>query len=138
MIGNADQDDFINRNKWAVITSLRKDGSPSSSVVFFAREGDELIFSTTRDRLKAKTVAADPRVALCVLDEGAPFGYVTVEGPATIEDGDIVPSHIRINEAMRGGPFTPPDGYEAKLRSDGRVIIRVKAERVSGVPRRRA
>ncbi|MFN8508884.1 MAG: PPOX class F420-dependent oxidoreductase [Dehalococcoidia bacterium] len=136
MIGNADQDAFISRNKWAVITSLRSDGSPSSSVVFFAREGDELVFSTTKDRLKARTIANDPRVALTVLDEGAPYGYVTVEGPAAIEDGDIVPSHIRINEAMRGGAFTPPEGYEAKLRADGRVIIRVKAERVSGVARR--
>lgn len=136
MIGNEAQDAFINRNKWAVVTSLRADGSPSSSVVFFARQGDELLFSTTSDRLKAKTIANDNRVALCVLDEGAPYGFVTVEGPATIEADDIVPGHLAVNVAMRGGEFTPPEGWEEKLRADGRVIISVKAERVSGVPRR--
>lgn len=40
MIGTAEQDAFINKNKWAVVTTLRKDGSPTSSVIFYAREGD--------------------------------------------------------------------------------------------------
>jgi PPOX class probable F420-dependent enzyme len=137
MIGTPDQDAFINRNRWAVVTSLRKDGSPTNSVIFYAREGDELIFSTTLSRLKAKTLARDPRIAFTVLDEGQPFGFVTVEGTATIQGDDIVPGHIEINKAMRRiDEFTPPDGYEAGLKSAGRVIIRVKAERVSGVTNR--
>lgn len=137
MIGTPDQDAFINRNKWGVITTLRSDGSPTSSVIFYARDGDELIFSTTSSRLKAKTVRREPRVSLTVLDEGAPFGYVTVEGTATVQDTDIIPGHIRINEAMRGGPFEPPEGYVERLEREGRVIIRVKAERVSGVTNRK-
>lgn len=136
MIGTPDQDAFINRNKWAVVTTLRKDGSPSSSVIFYAREGDTLFFSTTVSRLKGKTVKRDPRINICVLDEGAPFGYVTVEGTATIEAQDIVPGHVAINRVMRGGEFTPPEGFEARLRADGRVIIRLRAERVSGVVNR--
>ena len=137
MIGTAEQDAFINKNRWAVATSLRKDGSPTNSVVFYAREGDELIFSTTLSRLKAKTLARDPRIAFTVLDEGAPFGYVTIEGTATIQRDGIVPGHIAINKAMRRvDEFTPPDGYEAGLTAAGRVLIRVKAERVSGVTNR--
>lgn len=137
MIGTPDQDAFINRNKWAVITTLRADGSPTSSVIFYARDGDELIFSTTASRLKAKTVRREPRVSMTVLDEGAPFGYVTVEGTATVQDTDIIPGHIRINEAMRGGAFDPPEGYVERLEREGRVIIRVKAVRVSGVTNRK-
>jgi PPOX class probable F420-dependent enzyme len=137
MIGTPEQDAFINRNRWAVVTSLRKDGTPANSVIFYAREGDELIFSTTLSRLKAKTLARDPRIAFTVLDEGQPFGYVTVEGTATIQREGIVPGHIAINKAMRRiDEFTPPEGYEAGLKSAGRVIIRVKAERVSGVANR--
>ncbi len=137
MIGTPDQDAFINKNKWGVVTTLRKGGAPSSSVIFYAREGDTLIFSTTESRLKAKSLRRDPRIAVCVLDEGAPFGYVTVEGRATFESGDIVPGHIAINKAMRGvSEFTPPEGFLERLRSEGRVIIRVTAERVSGVTNR--
>lgn len=137
MIGTPDQDAFINENKWAVVTTLRADGSPSSSIVFYARDGDDLIFSTTKSRLKAKTLARDPRVAFCVLDDGAPYGYVNVEGRATITEKDLVPLHVLVNKAMRGADFTPPEGFEERLRNDGRVIVRVKAERVSGVTMRR-
>ena len=137
VIGTPDQDAFINNNRWAVVTSLRGNGSPTNSVVFYGREGDELIFSTTLGRLKAKTLKKDPRVAFTILDEGTPFGYVTVEGTAVIQDDDIVPGHIAVNKAMRGvTEFTPPEGFEARLKSDGRVIIRVKAERVHGVVNR--
>ncbi len=134
MLGTEQQDAFINKNKWGVVTTLRRDGTPTSSVICFARDGDDLVFSTTKSRLKARTLARDSRIALCVLDEGAPFGYVTVEGRGTVEEADIVPMHVMINRAMRGQPdWTPPEGFEARLRSEGRVVVRVGAERVSGV-----
>jgi len=137
MIGTPAQDAFINKNRWAVVTSLRKDGSPTNSVVFYARDGDELLFSTTNVRLKTKTLRGDPRVAITVLDEGSPFGYVTVEGKATIQDRDIEPPHVIINRAMRGdAAWQPPEGFEDGLRADGRVVVRIAAKRVSGVTTR--
>ena len=136
MIGNEEQDAFVSGNKWAVVTTLRSDGAPSSSVVFYAREGDEILFSTTEDRLKAKTLERDPRIAVCVIDEGPPYRYVTVEGRAALQRDDIVPAHVAINKAMRGGDFTPPAGFEERLRQQRRLIVRVRPERVSGVTRR--
>lgn len=136
MIGTADQDAFISRNKWAVATTLRRDGSPSSSVVFFFREGDELVFSTTASRLKARTLERDRRIALCILDEGAPYGYVTVEGTCTIQREDILPGHLKLLEVMRGPGAQPPDGYVERLKREGRVLVHVRAGRVSGVTNR--
>ena len=137
MIGTQEQDAFINKNRWAVVTSLRRDGSPTNSVVFYARDGDELLFSTTDGRLKAKTLRRDPRVAITVLDEGSPFGYVTVEGSATIQEEGIVPFHVTLNRAMRGEPdWQPPEGFEEGLRADGRVVVHIAATRVSGVTSR--
>jgi PPOX class probable F420-dependent enzyme len=123
--------------KWASVTSLRKDGSPTTSVVFFAVDGDDLLFSTTRDRLKAKTLRRDPRAAVTILDEGAPYRFVSVEGRARVIEDDIVPGHIAVNRVMRGAPdWQPPEGYVETLRQQGRVIIRVTPERVSGVVNR--
>lgn len=136
MIGNAEQDAFISANKWAVVTTLRRDGSPSSSVIFYARDGDQLVFSTTEDRLKARTLERDPRIAVCVIDEGPPYRYVSIEGRATLQRDDILPPHIAINKVMRGGDFTPPEGFEEGLRQQRRLIVRVTPERVSGVTRR--
>ncbi|MGE0599852.1 MAG: PPOX class F420-dependent oxidoreductase [Dehalococcoidia bacterium] len=137
MIGKPEQDAFVRSMKWASITSLRKDGSPTTSVVFYAVDGDDLLFSTTNDRLKAKSLRRDPRAAVTVLDEGAPYRFVSVEGKATVVEDDIIPGHIAVNRAMRGvADWQPPEGYEATLRSQGRVIIRVTPERVSGVVNR--
>lgn len=137
MIGNAEQDAFIRSMKWCTVTTLRQDGSPSTSVLFFGLAGDELLLSTTKDRLKAKTLQRDPRIAVTVLDEGAPYRYVSIEGTARIDEEDIVPGHVVVNRAMRGVPdWTPPAGYEETLKSQGRVLIRVTPKRVSGVVRR--
>ncbi len=136
MIGKPEQDEFVRKNKWGVVTTLRQDGSPTNSVIFYALDGDVLFFSTTANRLKTKTLRGDDRIAVTVLDEGAPFGYVTIEGTGEIEDDDIVPGHLAINKAMRGGTFDPPEGYIEKLKADGRLLIRVHAERVHGVVNR--
>jgi len=137
VIGQPEHDEFVRSRKWAVVTSLRKDGSPSNSVIYYAVDGDELIFSTTKDRVKAKTYRRDPRAAITVLDEGAPHGFVTIEGTAAVQDDDVLPGHILVNRAMRGDPeWTPPEGYIEGLAKAGRVIIRIRAERVSGVVRR--
>jgi PPOX class probable F420-dependent enzyme len=110
MIGTPEQDAFIDKNRWAVVTTLRKDGSPASSVIFYARQGDELLFSTTESRLKAKTLRRDPRIGVTVLDDGAPYGYVSVEGTGAVEDEDVVAGHIEINRAMRRDPAWEPPG----------------------------
>ena len=138
MIGTPEQDAFINEMKWAVVTSLRKDGTPSNSIIFYAREGDEVLFSTTASRLKAKTIRRDPRIAITVLDEGAPHRYVTLEGIATIQTEDILPGHIAINKVMTGGgEWTPPEGYVERLAKEGRLLIRLKPTRVSGIVNRK-
>jgi general stress protein 26 len=52
---------------------------------------DQLLVSTLRDRGKAKTVARNPKVNLCVLDERRPFSYLQVYRDATVgTDPDLV------------------------------------------------
>ncbi len=137
MIGNEEQDAFVRSMKWCVVTTLRKDGSPATSVLFYAVDGDELLLSTTKNRLKARTLSRDPRIVVTVLDEGAPYRYVSVEGTARLEEDNLVAAHTLINRAMRSAPdWTPPEGFEARLKGEGRVVIRVTPKRVSGVVRR--
>jgi hypothetical protein len=72
-----------------------------------------------------------------VLDDGAPYGFVTVEGRATVQDSDVVAEHIEINRAMRQDPaWEPPEGFRDRLERESRVVIHVHPERVSGVPNR--
>lgn len=134
MIGDREQDAFVSEMRQAMVTTLRRDGSPTSSLVAYCRDGDELLFSTTRDRLKAKTVARDPRVVLAILDGEGKGRFVSVEGHGVVQHDADGSGHTLLNRHMRSNPdWTAPEGFAAKLKADGRVIIRVKPSRVSGV-----
>ena len=56
MIGTEAFDRFVSENRWAVITTVRKSGQPSSSVVAYAREDDTIVVSTTAPTLKVRTL----------------------------------------------------------------------------------
>ena len=81
----AEFDQFITDHRWAVLTHLRGDGSPVSSVVAYAREADEIVVSTPGKTFKRRALDRDPRVNLCILSNQEPFNFVALEGTATIE-----------------------------------------------------
>lgn len=134
MIGNQAQDEFASSMHRAIVTTLRRDGSPASSLVAYFRDGDEIVFSTTADRLKAKTVANDPRVAVAILADDGKGRFLSVEGRAVVQSSDVVEGHIALNRQMRQDPaWQAPEGFAEKLAKDGRVLIRVTPTRVSGM-----
>ncbi len=133
MIGKTQFDAFISEHRWAVITTLRKDGSASSSLVAYAREGDTLVVSTPGDRLKARTLERDPRVALCVISNQEPFNYVTVEGRAEVERDAIEGPTRAVFANIADVGYELPQDLSGWLSSQGRVILRIHPERVHGV-----
>lgn len=134
MIGTEEQDAFIREHKFAIVTTLRKDGSPTKSAVFIVMDGDDLTFSTAEDRLKTRTVENDPRVAVTLADGDQPYRYLTVEGSGSIQRDNLIPTHIELNRMMRSDPtWEPPEDFEANLKSQGRLIVRVKPQRVSAM-----
>ena len=134
MIGTQEQDTFIREHKFAIVTTLRKDGSPTNSAVFIVMDGDDLTFSTTEDRLKTRTVENDPRIAVTLADGDQPFRFLTVEGSGSIQRDNLIPTHIGLNRMMRNDAnWEPPEDFAESLKSQGRLIVRVKPQRVSGV-----
>jgi hypothetical protein len=60
---------------------------PLTIPVWYSYEpGGVVSISTGRDTRKAKAVGAAGRLSLCAQDERPPYKYVTVEGPAVIEE----------------------------------------------------
>ncbi len=66
----------------AHIALTRADGRPHVTPVCFILDGDELAFALSPGSIKGKSLARDPRVAVCVSDERRPYGFVTIEGQA--------------------------------------------------------
>ncbi|WP_424886908.1 PPOX class F420-dependent oxidoreductase [Streptomyces sp. XH2] len=114
---------------FATVATLNQDGGPQTSVVWIARDGDAVLFSTTAGRQKARNLARDPRISLTVYDTENPYHSVDIRGTAElIEDPDkSLPREL--SQKYLGED--PPAESDDVLR----LIVRVTAQRVSGFGR---
>ncbi len=136
MIGtNPHFDTFLDQHRWAVLSTLRKTGGASSSVVAYARDGDRLLISTPGGTFKRQSLARDPRATLCVISNAEPFNFVTVEGTAIIHTKDILADTRRVFANIADTQFTEPEDLPGWLEAQARVILEIQPLRVSGVIR---
>src|SRR4029079_16757183 len=61
----------------------RRDGSPHVAPVWVDLDGDQIVFMTSADTIKGKSILRDGRVAVCFDDEHPPFSFVTISGTTT-------------------------------------------------------
>src|SRR5688572_18351945 len=137
MIGTPDFDAFLTANRWAVVSTLRKSGQPSSTIVAYARDGDELIVSTMRAFAKVRMLDRDPRITVCAVSSHEPFNFVTVEGMGAVERNyvDILEPTRLIFRSLAAINYPEPADLPDWLEKQGRVILRIKPQRVYGVIR---
>ncbi|MCI0711165.1 MAG: PPOX class F420-dependent oxidoreductase [Chloroflexi bacterium] len=67
------------------LASVRPDGRPHVTPIWYTVDGDDLIFTTWHEAVKAANLIHDNRVSLCVDDERPPFAYVIIEGKVDIQ-----------------------------------------------------
>ena len=79
--------DQIAAEKYVLLTTFRKDGTPKPTPVNGSRSGDELLLLTPGDSWKVKRIRNSPRVTLQACDRTGkkPFGP-TIEAKAVILD----------------------------------------------------
>jgi len=72
------------------IAIVRADGSPHVTPIWFllneTPDGDELVFSTGRDSMKAKAFRRDPRISLAVDDQAPPYAFVQFTAEVTLHE----------------------------------------------------
>lgn len=121
--------DFVRAHRTAIFGYGRREHGPAMTVVYYVTDGDDLLVSTMAARGKAKAVARNPRVSLCVLDEKWPPSYLLVYGTAKIEtDFETVVDHLmRIMGLMAEQPI--PTSHRPhvaeRARAEQRVLLRV-------------
>jgi PPOX class probable F420-dependent enzyme len=73
-------EDLLQRPLFAHMATLRPDGSPQSSVMWFAWDGSRVRFSHTRNRQKYRNLERDPRISFHVQDPENPYRTLEVRG----------------------------------------------------------
>jgi PPOX class probable F420-dependent enzyme len=112
---------LLDDRPFAVLATLNPDGTPQTSVIWVARDGDELIFTTHDQRRKARNLRRDPRVA-------ADDPYRTVDIRGTVELVDDPDRRLSIELTRRFlGQDPPPDPPGAT-----RLIGRLTPLRIAG------
>ena len=76
---------FLAQNPFVgVLTTLRPDGSPHSTVVWVDVEDGVVSFNTEEGRAKVRHIDDEPRVSLLVLDPSDPYRWVALSGATEI------------------------------------------------------
>ena len=121
---------FVLDHRTAIFGYSRAEHGPAMSIVYYAAEPEELVVSTMAERAKAKAVARNPKVSLCVLDEQWPPSYLQVYCDAEIDtDFDfVVDTMMRIAGVMAGAPMSENvrPMVEEGARAEKRVAIRLR------------
>ena len=88
--------EFVRGNSRAVLTTLRKDGTPQMSPLNVAVDAAGLLVISSRETaFKTKNLRRDPRAWLCVLNDGFYGEFVQVEGLMTMAAFAEEPEHCR-------------------------------------------
>jgi PPOX class probable F420-dependent enzyme len=123
--------EFVRTHRTCVFAYRRRSDGPALSVVYYVpTDGDELLVSTMAPRGKARAVARDGKVSLCVLDERWPFAYLQVYADATVDrDPDLVVDvMMAVGGRMSGEPL--PDAARpvvaAMATEEDRVVLRCR------------
>jgi len=121
---------FVLDHRTAIFGYPRAEHGPAMSIVYYSAEPDEIVVSTMAERAKAKAVARNPKVSLCVLDEQWPPSYLQVYCDAVLDtDFDFaVDVMMRIAGVMAGQPMSEDARpmVEEGARIEKRVALRLR------------
>jgi PPOX class probable F420-dependent enzyme len=116
---------WLDEREFVTLATIEPDGQPQLSVVWVARDGDELLFSTVHGRRKHRNLERDPRASVLVFPRDDPYSYLEVRGPVTMttEAGrDLIDA---LSEKYEGKRPYVGDGPDAV-----RVVIRLTPQHV--------
>jgi PPOX class probable F420-dependent enzyme len=112
--------------KTGKLATVRPDGRPHVAPIWFVLDGDDIIFTTWHDTVKAANLEHDPRVAFVVDDPEPPFSFVLVEGMAEIDEKapDMLRWTTQLAARYMGDELAA--GYGRRNAVEGEWLVRVR------------
>jgi len=129
--------DFAGGRRNALLTTLRRDGRPQQSVIFYELDGDRFTISVTDGRAKTRNLRRDPRAALYVPSDDvfvwAGFdGYVELSDVAASPDDAVVDQLVDYYRRANG-EHDDWDAYRRAMVEDRRLVATFVATSAAGI-----
>jgi PPOX class probable F420-dependent enzyme len=112
------------------LTTVRTDGRPQSSLVWFLREGDDLLIYSRADAGKLANIAAHPSVAFNLNSDHRGDAYVTMEANAAIVDAPIPADKVPAYLAKYAGEIAHFGWTPRQFAQLYPVLIRLEVSRI--------
>jgi PPOX class probable F420-dependent enzyme len=122
----ASHQDLLDKAGFAHLATVGPDGWPQSTPMWYAWDGEHLLFSTLKSRRKHRNLLAEPRVAVSITDPDNPYRYIHLRGVATLEDeshGSLINALVQKYMGEAVYRWDDPDAE--------RVIVKVAIQRSS-------
>lgn len=105
-------------------------GQPHVMPVWFVLDGEELVFTTWGESVKGRNLRRDPRAAVVVDEEVAPYAFVHLRGHVTLnaDPGELLRFATAIARRYIDADRAVEFGHRNAV--PGEVLVRLRPERV--------
>jgi PPOX class probable F420-dependent enzyme len=133
----SDLQQLFKDSKNGVLVTLKRDGRPQLSNVFYTFDGEVIRISVTDDRVKTKNLRRDPRVSFYVTRPDF-WAYAVAEGTATFSEIAADPHDAAVDELVEHyrtavGEHQDWDEFRGTMVADRRLVVRIAVERIYGM-----
>ncbi len=122
---------MMDRPRTGKLATVRKDGRPHIAPIWFVLDGDDLVFTTWHESVKAANLKVDNRVSLCVDDEEPPYAFAIVEGSAQVDTSldseELLHWATEIARRYMGNDLAAAYGKRNGVK--GELLVRIKPTR---------
>jgi PPOX class probable F420-dependent enzyme len=112
------------------LATVRADGRPHVAPVWYALDGDDIVFMTGRTTVKGRNLAHRGWASFCVDDDRPPFSFVVMEGPVEIDEdlSALVEWGTRIGGRYMGAERAEEFGRRNGV--PGELLVRIRTEKI--------
>ena len=111
--------DLLEQPLYAHLATVRPDGAPQSSPMWFDWDGEHIRMTHSNKRQKFRNLERDPRIALSIVDPEDPLRSIEVRGVVTISDDDAEASFYQTLQHRYGRVYPIDD-------ADVRIILSIE------------
>lgn len=123
-----DEKDYLQTHRQAIMATIRRSGAAQLSSVLAVYQHGTIDISTTESRAKYHNVMRDPRVTLLFLGDNF-WQYMVIEGEASVVHGEEAIPLLRAYYRAASGEHPDWEEYDAAMRREKRVVVRVAPDR---------
>jgi PPOX class probable F420-dependent enzyme len=116
---------FLENPFVGIVTTLNRDGSPQSTVVWVDVGDEGVSINTAHGRVKPNNLARDPHVSLVVVDPADPYRWLKVNGMGTLVDEGADAQIDRLSKK-----YTGREVYASRQPGERRVTMRIAIDRI--------